>query len=134
MNKIIAAGPVIVSDGRLLVAHDGKDDFFKIPGGKPESGESLEECVHRELGEETGYQCHILGKLSTKYLTKKPGTDEEMKIELYHFKAEVLGEVKSYEPFYHNNHYVHWLDIKGIKSGKYEVAPNVLFLIDKKDF
>lgn len=130
MKKIVAAGPVIISEGRLLVAHDGKDDFFKIPGGKPNDGESLEDCVHRELKEETGYDCKILGKLSTKYLKKKPGTDEEIDIELYHFRAEILGEVKSYEAFYHNNHHVHWLPVSDIKNGKYDVAPNIDFLIE----
>ncbi|NCN86516.1 NUDIX hydrolase [archaeon] len=131
MNKIIAAGPVIVSEGRLLVAHDGKDDFFKIPGGKPEALETLEECVHRELKEETGYKCELIGKLSTKYLKKKPQTGEEIDIELYHFSAKIIGEIKSYESFFHNNHHVHWLPVSEIKEGKYKVAPNIEFLIEK---
>lgn len=133
MKKIIAAGPVIVLDGRLLVSHDGKDDFFKIPGGKPNEGESLEDCAKRELFEETGYNCSIVKKLSTKYLKKKPGTDEEIDIELHHYEAEILGDVSSYEPFYHDGHHVHWLPIKGIRKGKYKIAPNILFLIEKEE-
>lgn len=131
MNKIVAVGPVIIFDGRLLVVHDGKDDFYKIPGGKPELNESLEDCVHRELKEETGYDCEIFGKLSTKFLKKKPQSGEEIDVELYHFKAKVLGEIKNYESFYNNNHHVHWLDINEIRRGKYNVAPNVEFLLEK---
>lgn len=133
MNKIIAAGAVIVCDGRLLVVHDGRDEFFKIPGGKPLEGESLEDCVFRELSEETGYECKIMGRLSTKYLKKKPGTNEEIDIELHHYKAELLDGVKSYEPFYHNGHHVHWLPVEVIEKGKYNVAPNIEFLINKKE-
>ena len=133
MRKIIAAGPVVIKGGRLLVAHDGKDNFYKIPGGKPLEGETLEDCVYRELFEETGYKCRIVKKLSTKYLKKKPGTDEEIRVELYHFKAELLSEVKSYESFYHNGHHVNWLSIERIKKGEYEVAPNIEFLMERKE-
>lgn len=131
MKKIIAAGPVIIQNGKLLVAHDGKDMFYKIPGGKPEDNETLEDCVHRELFEETGYKCSIGKKLSTKYLTKKPGTNEEIKIELHHFRAELTSKIVSYENFSHNGHEIYWLPISEIKEGKYEVAPNINFLIEK---
>lgn len=133
MRKIIAVGPVIIQDGRLLVAHDGKDMFYKIPGGKPEGNETLEECIHRELFEETGYKCNITKKLSTKYLTKKPQTGEEVNIELYHFRAELTDKIESYENFSHNGHEIHWLSISEIKEGKYKVAPNINFLIEKNE-
>ena len=38
MEKIVASGLVIVKEGKLLVIHDGKDLFFKIPGGKVNPG------------------------------------------------------------------------------------------------
>jgi len=37
---IIASGPVIIEEGKLLVNKDGKDDFYKIPGGTIEKQES----------------------------------------------------------------------------------------------
>jgi 8-oxo-dGTP diphosphatase len=133
MKKIVASGCVVVQNGKFLLSHDGKDDFFKIPGGKPLEGESLEDCALRELNEETGYVGKIIGKLSTKYLKKKPGTDEKIDIELHHFKAEVLGRVESYESFWNEGHDVCWLDVGEIEKGKYDLAPNINFLIDKSE-
>ncbi|HIG94617.1 MAG: MutT/NUDIX [archaeon GW2011_AR13] len=131
IKKIIASGPVIVYKGRLLVSHDGKDDFYKIPGGKLVEGESLEECAIRELKEETGLDGKIKNQLSTKYLSKKPGTEEEVKISLYHFKSELEKAPETFESFDYNKHKVYWLKIEDIKEGKYKVAPNIEFLIEK---
>lgn len=45
MKYIIASGPVIIENGRLLVNKDDKDDFYKLPGGTIEEDvESLEEA------------------------------------------------------------------------------------------
>jgi 8-oxo-dGTP diphosphatase len=49
----IAARGLIVDKSRLLfVSHD--DIYWYLPGGKPEKGESLTQCVEREVYEETG--------------------------------------------------------------------------------
>jgi len=53
MKKIVASGPVIMEDGKLLVSKDSKDDFYKIPGGTVEEGETLKQCCIREVKEET---------------------------------------------------------------------------------
>jgi ADP-ribose pyrophosphatase len=56
MKVIEVAAGLIARDGRYLIArrrpgvHLG--GFWEFPGGKKESGESLEECLHRELWEE----------------------------------------------------------------------------------
>jgi ADP-ribose pyrophosphatase YjhB (NUDIX family) len=53
MKHIIASGPVIIGDGKLLVNKDNKDDFYKLPGGTVENGiEDLEQACHRETKEE----------------------------------------------------------------------------------
>ena len=36
---IVASGPVIIEDWRLLVNKDDKDDFYKLPGGTVEKGD-----------------------------------------------------------------------------------------------
>jgi len=38
MKYIIASGPVIIENGKLLVNKDDKDDFYKLPGGTIETG------------------------------------------------------------------------------------------------
>jgi len=52
-RTIIASGPVIIENGKLLVNKDNKDDFYKLPGGTVEEGiEDMEEACCREVKEE----------------------------------------------------------------------------------
>jgi len=131
VKELIASGPVIIENGKLLVTNDEKDDFYKIPGGKVKEGENLEETCLRELEEETGFKCRILKKLSTMKLDKKPGTNEKMKIELHHYQCELIKRVKNYDSFEYEGHEVRWIEIN--KLGKYSVAPNIKFLFEKGD-
>jgi 8-oxo-dGTP pyrophosphatase MutT (NUDIX family) len=133
MKKIVASGPVIIQKGKLLATMNDGDNFYKIPGGKLEEGESLEECAIRELKEETGFSCELLKKIHTMKLKKNPDNDKTINVELYHFIAKLKNSVKNYNSFNYNNHIVSWLDIDEIKKGKYFIAPNIKFLIDKKD-
>lgn len=56
MKVIEVAAGIIAHEGRYLIArrkagaHLG--GFWEFPGGKREAGETLEECLHRELWEE----------------------------------------------------------------------------------
>lgn len=56
MKRIEVAAGIIAHEGRYLIArrkagvHLG--GFWEFPGGKREAGETLEECLHRELWEE----------------------------------------------------------------------------------
>ncbi len=52
MNKIIKYGLVVVKDSRFLINRKKNTGLFLMPGGKPESGESVEDCLARELLEE----------------------------------------------------------------------------------
>ena len=129
VNGFIASGPVIIEDGKLLVTNDGKDDFYKIPGGKVREGESLEETCLREFEEETGFKCRIIKKLSIMKLDKKPGTDEKIKIELHHYRCELIKPMKNYDSFEYGGHEVRWIELN--KLEKYPVAPNIKFLFGK---
>jgi len=128
---IVASGPVIVEEGRLLVNKDDKDDFYKLPGGTVEPGDSLEEACHREVKEENNGEIEIIKPLHPMILYKNPQTKEEMIIVLIHYLAKLLNkeEIKPIPPIQE----VKWLDIEEIKQGKHNVAPNIKFLIEKGD-
>lgn len=129
VEEIIASGPIIVENGKLLVDKDDKDDFYKIPGGRLKENENLEEGCIREVWEEVNAEITIIKKLSTLILSENPTTHKKMRIELHHFLAELNNpdEIKPIHPVKE----VKWLDIRGIKRGKYNVAPNIKFLVEK---
>ena len=133
MKKIIASGPVIIEEGKLLVIKDSKDDFYKIPGGTVEEKDKgdLELTCKREFKEEINGEIEIIEKLSTQILNKNPRTQEPMKIELHHYKSKLFNkeELKPIHPIKE----VKWLVIEDIKKEKYDVAPNIKFLIEQGD-
>jgi len=129
VDEIIASGPVIIENGKLLVNKDDKDDFYKIPGGRLEENEDLEEGCIREVREEINAEITIIKKLPTLILNENPTTHQKMRIELHHYLAELnnLSEIKPIYPIKE----IKWLDINDIKRGKYSVAPNIRFLFEK---
>lgn len=132
VKHIVASGPVIIEEGKLLVNKDDKDDFYKLPGGTVEEGlEDLEEACHRETKEENNAEIEIIKPLHPMIIWKNPQTDESMAILLIHYLARLKNkeEVKAIPPIQE----VTWLDIKEIEEGKHDVAPNIKFLIEKGD-
>ena len=132
IKHIIASGPVIIEDGKLLVNKDNKDDFYKLPGGTIEENiEDLEEACHRETKEENNGEIDIVRPLHPMILWKNPQTGDKMVILLIHYLATLKNknEIKPMPPIQE----VKWLDIEEIKQGKHFVAPNIKFLIDKGD-
>ncbi len=129
---IVASGPVIIKKGKLLVNKDNKDDFYKLPGGTIEHGiEDLEQACHRETKEENNGEIEIIRPLHPMIIWKNPQSGEKMVILLIHYLSKLKNpkEVMPISPVQE----IKWLDIKEIKKGKYHVAPNIKFLIEKGD-
>jgi len=131
MKFIVASGPVIIEDGKLLVNHDEKDDFWKLPGGTVEKGDGLEEACIREAKEENNADVEIIKPLNPMIIYKNPQTEKEMTIVLIHY----LGKIKNKSELKPGAEIkeVKWLDISEIKEDKHKVAPNIQFLIEKGD-
>ena len=132
MRSVVASGPVIIENGKLLVNKDLKDDFYKLPGGSVEPDtEDLEEACHRQTRIENNAEIEIIKPLHPMIIWKNPQTDEKMAILLIHYLARLLNptKVKPISPVQE----VKWLDIAEIKDGKHFVAPNIHFLIEKGD-
>ncbi len=73
---IIASGPVIIENNKVLLNKHGDDNFWKFPGGKVENfdfkdwNNSLEEAAKREVKEEMGIGVKIINPLKTMMIPK----------------------------------------------------------------
>ena len=129
---LIASGPVIIEDGKLLVDKDDKDDFYKIPGGTIEEGsDDLEKSCHDATLRENNAKIKIIKPLNPMIIWKNPQTKERTAITLIHYEAKLLNK-EEVKPCGKTKE-IQWLDIEEIKQDKHNVAPNIKFLIKKGD-
>jgi mutator protein MutT len=88
---IVVAAAIVERAGRFLMARRLKgthlEGLWEFPGGKIEPGESLEDCLLRELAEELGVAGRVLGpRWSTTHdYPAKRG-------ELHFFDCEIDGD------------------------------------------
>jgi 8-oxo-dGTP diphosphatase len=83
------AAVAVVEDGRLLlVSKRAAPEVFYLPGGKPEAGESAEECVRREVREELGVD---LASLEFDHTIHAPAALEGVPMAMDVFRAELVG-------------------------------------------
>lgn len=54
-RKCISCRAIIIEGDKILLSHESNTGFYMSPGGSLEEGETYEECVEREVLEETGY-------------------------------------------------------------------------------
>jgi 8-oxo-dGTP diphosphatase len=80
MQKVAVA--VILVDGKLLLCQRKKGARYELkwefPGGKVEEGESVEECVQRELKEELGIHAGRIGSIRTEISHYDDGSSYEV--------------------------------------------------------
>ena len=60
--EVQAAGGLVLRDGDVAVVHRPKYDDWSLPKGKLEPGETWEAAALREVREETGLRCRLLGE------------------------------------------------------------------------
>jgi len=127
---IVASGPVIVEDEKLLVSKDNKDDFYKLIGGTVREGESLEDACVRKAKEACGAEIEIVKPLSPNILYENPQTGEKMTIVLINYLAKLKNknEIKPIPP----EQDLKWVGIEEIKKGEGNVSPNVKALVEKE--
>jgi ADP-ribose pyrophosphatase YjhB (NUDIX family) len=66
-NSLVPAASAIVvdGDGRLLLHRRQDNGKWALPGGAMELGESLRDCIIREVREETGFDVDVVGIVGT---------------------------------------------------------------------
>jgi len=129
---LIASGPIIIEDGKLLVNKDDKDDFYKIPGGSIREGiTDLEKACHEKTHEEINGKIEIIKSLHPKILWENPQTKEKITIILTSYLARLTNK-EEIKPMGSTTE-IKWLDLNKINEWKHLVSPYTQFLIEKGD-
>lgn len=109
MKKIIKYGLVLVKNKKFLINRKRRTRLFLMPGGKPKKGESVGDCLMREIKEEHGCGL-ILG--SIKYFGKfedkaanEPNTIISMRVYLGRTKGkpQISSEIEEMKWFGKND-------------------------------
>ena len=112
----VAAG-LIQKDGKILITQRRFGDTFgglwELPGGKQEVGESLQQCLIREIHEELNFKINVIEKLmsiSFRY--------DHVEITLHVFSCSVLKgspETKGVQDW-------RWIDLQDIDQHNFTAA------------
>ena len=121
MSKIIiASGPVIVEDNKVLLNDHGDTDFWKFCGGRIEEDEtSLKKAAIREVKEEMGIDIKIINPEPFIMYTQKETNEGTADVILVHWLAERIGEIKPGQDIREWK----WLDIADLPEN---LAPNIV--------
>ena len=85
----IAAGPVIIKDGKVLLDKHGDDSMWKFPGGAMENDNSFEDNAKRRVKEELGLEVELISEAFVlTFLRQREGKDEF--VVLIHFLAKII--------------------------------------------
>jgi len=121
MSKIIiASGPVIVENNKVLLNKDKKDDFWKFCGGQVSDEEyTLLETAQKKVKEEMGLDIEILDNEPYLFYTEKIKEGQTISVVLAHFLAKRINEVVPGE----DTTDWRWIDIDSLEQEK--LAPNI---------
>ena len=91
MMTIVVSAAVIERDDAFLVTRRQKgvhlEGYWEFPGGKCEAGESLADCLAREIREELAAEARIGAELFTT-MHEYP----DRRVELHFLRCELLGD------------------------------------------
>lgn len=94
-NRPFACDMLLIENGKILLIRRAREPFkgeWAIPGGRIEEGESAEQCLKREMKEETGLDVEPV-KLTGVY--SDPKRDPRGVIAAAYLVRRVGGEVKA---------------------------------------
>lgn len=121
MQKIIiASGPVIVENNKVLLNKHGDTAFWKFCGGRVENYETdLIDNARREVKEEMGIEIKILNEEPFLTFFRKEAPTGKIDIILAHFLAERIGKIKPGEDIREWQ----WLDLNNLPE---DLGPNII--------
>lgn len=91
---IIASGPVIMENGKVLLNKHGDDGYWKFCGGKVEDyTTTLAENARRKVKEEMGIDIKITDERPFIMHVTKKSPEGDIDVILVHFLAKRMGDV-----------------------------------------
>lgn len=128
------AGGILVEDGKVLLVHRIKekdgiiDEYYVVPGGGIEEGETLEDATKRELKEEVGIDVELT-EPEPRYVLE--GENGNQYFSLVEKVGGIIGTGKGPEftdPEYKNRgkYSAEMISIQDIVSGKINMVPQVI--------
>jgi len=91
---IIASGPVIVENNKVLLDQHGDTNFWKFCGGRVEKNWGLIETANKRPKEELGIDIEILNENPFITYAIKETSEDQSDVILVHFLAKRIGEIK----------------------------------------
>lgn len=117
---IIASGPIIVEDNKVLLNQHGDTEFWKFCGGRVDDFETdLIENAQREVMEEMGIEIEILNPEPFITYASKETDEGKIDVILVHFLAKRIGEIKPGQDI----RQWAWHDLDNLPDN---LAPNIL--------
>ncbi len=126
INAVIASGPIIIKNKKMMVVLDDKDSFLKFPGGSIFKGKSLKETCKIETKQEICCDIDIIKEKEPLMLWKKPYTGEKIPVVLIHWLAKL--KPRQIPKKGKHTKEILWIDSK---YRGYELAPNVKYFLKK---
>ena len=128
MDKIIiASGPVIVENSKVLLDKDKKEDLWKFCGGKVLEHENLIAAAKRRPKEELGIDIEFLDENPDITFAEKQTPKGKIDIILAHFLARRRGEIIQGDEISEWN----WFDLDKLPEN---VGPNIIPALRHFDF
>ncbi len=119
MKELEVVGAAIVRDGKVLAAQRSsrmKEPLkWEFAGGKPESGESHQQALRRELMEELGVKIEVHG-----FLAEGTYQFDDRLIRLYVYEAEIVEGL----PVAKEHEQLEWVDIRKL-DGRDWAPPDI---------
>jgi len=86
----IAVNAILFNEeNKIALIYMGGFDIHTLPGGGVDPGEDLIDAIKREVREETGYQCEVLGELGMVSENRGEGDTTQKR---YYYFASTIGE------------------------------------------
>ncbi len=115
--KIVGTAIITDDNGRILIGQrpEGKDlaGLWEFPGGKQEAGETVEQCIVREIKEELDVCCQVGDFLLT---VSKKYPHGEFKLMVYEAK---IADMENLKALVHQD--LRWVGVDELKN--YEFPP-----------